>query len=269
MSIPFAQLSFPEMYEHSLVTPLFRPFAEQLLEHVGLAPGDRVLDVACGTGIVARLARERLGNSARIVGIDLSPAMLAVARQLAHDIDWREGNAGAPPLHADEQFDVVTCHQGLQFFPDRAAALQQLQRALTRTGRIAIGTWQTDAELPYLLTLRRIAERHVGAIDDRRHSLGDAAELEALLRDAGFRDVRVQTVSRTIHFSDPAVWVRLNGMALIGMSAQGKDLNDAERQDALAAIIRASEEVTRQHTDASGLAFELGSHIATATVGSR
>ncbi|HUF65984.1 MAG TPA: methyltransferase domain-containing protein, partial [Gemmatimonadaceae bacterium] len=77
MALPFAQQSFPEMYEQALVGPLFRPWAAPLLDDVGLAAGDSVLDIACGTGIVARLAKERLGETGKVVGVDLSPAMIA------------------------------------------------------------------------------------------------------------------------------------------------------------------------------------------------
>src|SRR5690348_11180588 len=103
---PMKQASFPEMYERWLVGPLFRPWAEATLEEVKLSPGERVLDIACGTGIVARVARARLGDGGHVVGVDVSPDMLAVARAVAPSIDWREGNAGALPLHEGEQFDL-------------------------------------------------------------------------------------------------------------------------------------------------------------------
>ncbi|TJW75951.1 MAG: methyltransferase domain-containing protein, partial [Mesorhizobium sp.] len=103
------QASFPEMYERWLVGPLFRPWAEVTFDEVKLAPGHRVLDIACGTGIVARVARERLGAAGYVAGIDISPDMLAVARGVAPDIDWRAGNALALPLGDGEQFDVVVC----------------------------------------------------------------------------------------------------------------------------------------------------------------
>ena len=127
MSLPgFAlQASFPEMYERLLVGPLFRPWAELTLEEVALAPGDRVLDVACGTGIVARVASERLEGAVRVVGVDVSPDMLAVARAAAPAIDWREGDAARLPLGEGEAFDVVVCQQGLQFFPDKPAAARR------------------------------------------------------------------------------------------------------------------------------------------------
>lgn len=89
--------SFPELYERKLVGPLFRPWAEAILDIVAPAAGERVLDVACGTGIVGRLASERVGPTGRVVGVDLSPGMLAMARAVAPSIEWREGNAVALP----------------------------------------------------------------------------------------------------------------------------------------------------------------------------
>lgn len=263
MTLPFGQLSFPELYERALVGPLFRPWAELVIEDVGLAPGQRVLDVACGTGIVARLARPRVGASGKVVGIDASAAMLAVARKVAADIDWREGDAAALPLGDDEKFDVVVCQQGLQFFSDRAGAVRQMHRALAPSGTVAVSTWRPDEETPFVRELRRIAERHLGPIVDRRHGFGEAGPLEALLREAGFREVRSKTVRRTIRFDDGSVFVDLNAIALISMSAASKTMSDEERRGTMAAIARDSAELLAKHTDGRGLAFELGTNVAT------
>ncbi|TIX95556.1 MAG: methyltransferase domain-containing protein [Mesorhizobium sp.] len=140
------QASFPQMYERWLVGPLFRPWAEMALGELELSSGDRLLDIACGTGIVARVARERLGESGYIVGVDISPDMLAVARAVEPAVDWRQGNAGELPLRNGETFDVVVCQQGLQFFPDRPAAAAQMRLALAKGGRLAMATWRPDAK---------------------------------------------------------------------------------------------------------------------------
>ena len=264
MSLPFAQQSFPEIFERALVGPLFRPWAKLILDDVALAAGDRVLDVACGTGIVARLAKERLGDKGTVVGVDVNPGMLAVARRVAADIGWREGDAGALPLGAGEQFDVVFCQQGLQFFPDRAAAAREMRRALVDGGRLAVSTWRPDDEIPFGLELRRIAERHLGPIVDRRHSFGDAAALEALLREVGFREVRSGTVSRTIRFDDGAVFVRLNAMALVGMTTAAQTMSDEERTQVVHAITQDSSDAIRRYTDEKGLAYQLHTNVATA-----
>ena len=264
MTIPFAQLSFPEMYERALVGPLFRPWAEDLIEEVALGAGDRLLDVACGTGIVARLAKGRLGEAGTIVGVDLSPAMLAVARREGPGIDWREGDAAALPLKEGERFDVVVCQQGMQFFPDRPAAARQMRRALVEGGRLAVSTWRPDAEVPVCEDLRRVAERHVGQIVDRRHGFGEAGPLEDLLRDAGFHDVRSRTRSRTMRFADGAVFIRLNAMALVGMSGASGEMGEDDREHAITAILRDSAAVLEAHTDDAGFAFQLSANVATA-----
>jgi len=265
MTLPFAQLSFPEIYEQALVDSLFRPWAKLVLEDVELATGDRVLDVACGTGIVARLAKERLGDAGRVVGVDLSPAMLAVARRVAPGIDWKEADAGDPALSGGEQFDVIICQQGLQFFPDRAAAAHQMRRALAPGGRLAVSTWRPDGEVPLLHELRAVAERHLGPIVDRRHSLGEAGPIEALLREAGFRSVRSRNVSQIIRFRDGSVFVRLNAMALVGMSAASKGMGNEERQAVATAIANDSAEVVTPYTEGAGLAFELSANVVLAS----
>lgn len=258
------QPSFPEMYERWLANPLFRPWAEITLDEVGLSPGDRLLDVACGTGVLARVAKGRLGDAGYVVGIDISPDMLAVARAVAPDIDWREGSADALPLHNEEQFDVVVCQQGLQFFPDKPAALAQMRRALVKEGRLATTTWLSDDEIPFFGELRRVAERHLGAITDQRYSLGDANELEALLRKAGFNDIRVTRISRTVRFNDGAPLLQLNTMALVGMSAGSKGMSDQERNELVNTIVSESAPVLQPYTNGSELAFELTANLASA-----
>ncbi|RUU35398.1 methyltransferase domain-containing protein [Mesorhizobium sp. M6A.T.Ce.TU.002.03.1.1] len=258
------QASFPEMYERWLVGPLFRPWAELALDELELSSGDRVLDIACGTGIVARVARERLGEAGYIVGVDISLDMLAVARAVEPAIDWRRGNAGEIPLRNGETFDVVVCQQGLQFFPDKPAAAAQMRRALAKGGRLALATWRPDDEIPFFRELRRVAERHLGAIADQRYSFGEAAPLEALLRDAGFHEVRSRIISRTIHFGEGAPFLHLNTMALVGMSSLAKEMDDQERKRVVEEIVSESAPVLQPYTNGSKLAFELSTNLATA-----
>ena len=139
-----------------------------------------------------------------------------------------------------------------------------MRRALAKGGRLAVSTWRSDDEIPFFRELRRVAERHLGAIADQRYSFGDAAPLEALLRDAGFHDVRSRTISRTIRFNDGAPFLRLNTMALVGMSAAGKAMGDQERNGVVDAILSESAPVLQSYSDGSGLAFELSTNLATA-----
>ncbi|HMN64173.1 MAG TPA: methyltransferase domain-containing protein [Burkholderiaceae bacterium] len=266
MSLPAYAMnlsSFPEIYERCLVGPLFRPWAEAILDDVGLAPGDRVLDVACGTGIVARLARERLGEAGRVVGIDISPAMIAVARTTAPDIDWREGDACALPLQGGETFDVVVCQQGLQFFPDKRGAAREIRRALAAGGRFAIATWRPEEELPLFHALHRVAERHLGSFVDQRHAFGDADVLRTLLAGAGLGEVRVRTLTRTVRFDDPDVFARLNATALVGMSPASRQMDDAQRAKTVDAIVGDSAEALSPCVADGRLAFEIATNLAT------
>ncbi|MGH6924438.1 MAG: class I SAM-dependent methyltransferase [Propylenella sp.] len=263
-SYAMSQASFPEMYERWLAAPLFRPWAELTLDEVGLSSGDRILDVACGTGIAARVAKERLGETGYVVGIDVSPDMLTVARSVAPSIDWREGNANDLPLRDGEAFDVVVCQQGLQFFPEKPAAVAKMRAALASDGRLVVATWRSDDEIPFFLELRRVAERRLGAIIDQRYSFGDAELLEALLRNAGFHEVRSKVVSRIIRFDDGLPFLRLNAMALVGMSAVGKGMDGEERKRMVEELVSDSSAALPDYLDGSGLAFQLSTNLATA-----
>lgn len=137
-------------------------------------------------------------------------------------------------------------------------------RALAKGGRQAVATWRPDDEIPFFRELRRVAERHLGAIADQRDSLGDAAAPEALLRDAGFHEVRSRIVSRTVHFGEGAPFLRLNTMALVGMSSPAKQMDDQERKRAVDQIMSESASVLERYADGSGTAFELSANLATA-----
>jgi ubiquinone/menaquinone biosynthesis C-methylase UbiE len=261
----FVATAFTEIYERVLVGPLFRPFAEQLVARVALTPRDSVIDVACGTGIVARLARERLGPDARIVGVDVAPAMLAVARAVDQTIDWRQGSATALPVDASERFTVLTCHQGLQFVPDKAAAMREMRRILAPGGRVALATWSSLEQLPGMAALNAVAERHVGRIVDSRHSFGDVIALKQLLTDAGFSHVNVGTFAHDVQFADGALFARLNAMAVIGMSERGKAMSEAERRQLAERIAAESHDVIGGATRNGLFVLPLATIIATAS----
>lgn len=262
----FVVTNFTEIYERVLVGPLFRPFAEQLVARIAPTRGDSVIDVACGTGIVARVARERLEPEARIVGVDIAPAMLAVARTVDPTIDWREGNATSLPVSATEQFTVLTCHQGLQFMQDKPAAIREMRRVLARGGRVAIATWRSLADTPGMIELNAVAERSLGRIVDSRHSLGDADALKNLLVDAGFSDVSVGTLAHDVQFADGALFARLNAMAVIGMSEKGKAMSEAERGELAVQIAAESQDVIARTTKNGMFVLPLSTNIATARV---
>jgi hypothetical protein len=137
-----------------------------------------------------------------------------------------------------------------------------MRRALAKDGRLALSTWRSDEEIPFFRELRQVGERQLGEIADQRYSLGDAGALEKLLRDAGFHEVRVRTMSRIIRFEDGGIFVRMNAMALVGMSDAGKTMTPDERKRAVDVLVDESSPVLRSHSDDAGLAFELSTNLA-------
>jgi ubiquinone/menaquinone biosynthesis C-methylase UbiE len=153
-----------EKYEEFFVPAMFGPWARMLVQRAGLQPGESVLDLACGTGIVARIAAPLVGKSGRVVGLDLRPGMLAAARSLPAPegaaIEWVEGDATDPGL-PDESFDHVICQCGLMFFPDRPRALREMRRMLKDGGRLAILVWQSLEKQKLFHALAKAEFRHL------------------------------------------------------------------------------------------------------------
>ncbi len=190
----------PRRYEQYTVPRLFRPLAERFLEHLGFRKGERVLDVACGTGIVARLAAPLVGPQGRVVGIDLNARMLAVAAESKPEcgavVEWRQADAQALPF-PPASFDTVLCQQGLQFFPNRIGALHEMHRVLVPGGRLALNVW--GAQNPYLRALSQSLSLHVSADAGERSlaplALNDASALRSLVQRCGFCEVAVSVVT--------------------------------------------------------------------------
>jgi len=233
----------PELYERYLVPAVTLPWAEDLLDRVCPSRGDRVLDVACGTGVVARVAAARVGNGGRVVGLDVNGGMLAVARAAPSipsgaSIEWVEGSALALPFAAGE-FTVVVCQLGLQFFEDRLGALREMHRVLAEPGRVGASVFTAIDRNPAAHALAESLDRHFGegasAAKRGEHSLGSSEELRALSTTAGFVDVRVETVTRNVRFASVEEWVRIQFDAT-PLASLLRKRESAERADAIAAV---------------------------------
>lgn len=133
------------LYERSFVPALFAPSAVLLVDAAGIGRGDRVLDVGCGTGIVAREAAKRVGPEGRVVGLDLNPRMLEVARRIAPEIEWRQGDAALLPFE-NGAFNVVVSQYAMMFFPDPSLALRAMWRVLASRGRLAVAVCGSDGK---------------------------------------------------------------------------------------------------------------------------
>jgi ubiquinone/menaquinone biosynthesis C-methylase UbiE len=251
-----------EIYERHMVPAIFTPWVRALLDLVALKPGERVLDVACGTGVVTRQAASQVGAAGHVVGLDLNGGMLALARALGPGVEWREGNAMALPFPTNT-FDVVVCQQGLQFFPDSGTALREAHRVLVPGGRFAVAVWCAIESNPGQHALTRGLERHVGTeaadLMSTVFRLGDAQTLQTILEIAGFREVRMHREKRVAHFPSPELFVR---WAVVG-SVLGR-MGVQVRDESLAALIREVSGALQSYVHADGLAFPMEAHLAVA-----
>ncbi len=227
----------PELYQRYLVPAVTLPWAIDLVDRVGIRPGDRVLDVACGTGVVARVAAERAGDSGRVAGLDVNGGMLGVARSLpppaGAPVEWVEGSAHALPFPEDA-FDVGLCQLGLQFVPDPAAALRELRRVLAQGGRAAVSVFSAIERNPAPQALTDALDRLLGAgasvTKRNEHSLADVEELHVLFASAGFGDARIETVVRMVRFESVAEYVRIQFAATpLADLLAGRDVREQRR----------------------------------------
>ncbi|HEY5867402.1 MAG TPA: methyltransferase domain-containing protein [Candidatus Tectomicrobia bacterium] len=226
-------------------------------------PG-RVLDVACGTGVVTRLLAARVGPTGTVVGLDINPGMLAVARVAAPlpNIEWMEGSAISMPL-PDATFDSVLCEQGLQFFPDKPAALAEMRRVLTPGGRLALSCWCAVEYMPGYLALEHALARRVGPEQAALppFSLGDADALRSLMTRAGFRAVRLRIDAKMLRFQSAEHMVR----AVVGGAPTMLGALAEQGAGVLDAIVAEVDAATRAYVDDEGWAIPAMSHIVTAS----
>ena len=189
----------PETYERYIVSTWMADWAPDLIRAGGVGPGKRVLDAACGTGIVARKAAALVGPGGRIAGLDFNPGMLRLARKCAGQegltaIEWLHGDICHMPFSPGE-FDTVLCQQGLQFFPDKSGALREMKRVLTPSGRLAIAVWGRAEKSPHVPVICDVFSEFFGedstAIFRVACSLSDKRVLKNLVRDAGFSGIRI------------------------------------------------------------------------------
>jgi len=196
-------LEVAETYEERFVPALFADWAPAVADAADLAPGQHVLDVACGTGILARTVADRVGDRGSVTGVDVNPAMLTVAARVRPDLDWRRGDAQALPFD-DESFDRVVCQMALMFFADRAAAVREMVRVVRPGGIVTVMTPAALDTQPAWGPFVRVAARHAGpeavGLLSTYWAAGDLGALIGLLTDAGLEIVATLTREGTARF---------------------------------------------------------------------
>jgi len=253
----------PHAYDTHIVNTFMQGYSRRLVEAAAIEKGSRVLDVACGTGIVSRLAAKKVGPEGNVVGFDLNAAMLARARtsgEYADTIDWREGSVADMPFE-DARFDRVLCQHGLQFFPDKHAALAEMHRVLAPGGRLLVSVWRSIEHCPWQAAIGDAISHKVGeepaALVRAAFSFGDAEQLRQCLLDAGFHDVEIRVEAETIRHASLEEYIpgyiaatpAAGAIANVDATVQGAIISDV--RDALGA-----------YRVGDGLAAPIEAHLA-------
>lgn len=257
-----SQTDAAEAYEEFFVPAIFRPWVDQVADAAQLGEGQRVLDIACGTGILAREAAARVGPRGSVAGLDADRGMLTVAARLAPEVEWKQGTAESLP-YAAGSFDAVLSQFGLMFFSDRLQALREMIRVLTPGGRLAVAVWDDLDHIPEYAAEVALVGRLAGdrAADALRmpFTLGKPKVLEGLFARAGAASVVVRTVPGVARFpsirwmveADLRGWLPLVGVTL--------------PEELIQRILDESEEAVRPlvRAEKGAIEFAMPAHIAT------
>lgn len=255
-----SQIEAARAYEALFVPALLGQFASKVAEAAGIVAGERVLDVACGTGVLARETLKRVGANGSVTGIDVVPGMIAVAQQITPAAEWRQGQAESLPF-SDESFDVVVSQFGLMFM-DRVQAISEMLRVLNSRGRLAVAVWNSLENIPAYATAAELFERIGGQQAAYALTapfvLGDADELRKMFSDAGAHSVDVTTHSGTARF--PSIRVMVEADLRGWLPVMGVNLSEVQIRQ----ILDEAEAVLSSYTTIDGqVRFDVSAHIVT------
>ena len=250
-------LAQAEAYEALFVPALFAQWAPDLIDIARVSPGQRVLDVACGTGVVARAAAGRVGPAGAVFGVDLNPAMLEVAARTRQDVEWREADAADLPF-GDGVFDAVLCQSAVFFFPDVPAALAEMRRVVRPGGKVAVQTYACVQDQPAFRLLEEsvvaLAGEEARSLIDTYWSQGDLSILCKTLSKSGLDIVETRTTLGT------AIYGSVEN--LIEIEVKGTPLADRLSDDQISEILAESTEVFAKFlTPAGQLEMPIRAHF--------
>ena len=257
------QIATAMAYEELFVKGLFKEWTIRVMDVARIRSGHRVLDVGCGTGVLARDAAMRVGPTGFVAGLDPSPGMLAVAKQITPTVEWWQGKAESLPF-PNQSFDAAVSQFGLMFFSESQLAISEMLRVLKPQGRIAVAVWDSIDRIPAyaveVALLERIAGKRAANALRAPFVLGDLQELETLFKKAGTASVEIKTQPGTARFPSIRMMVEADLRGWLPVM----DVVLPEEQ--IQRILKEAEEDLKPYLNADGsVVFESSAHIVTGT----
>jgi len=249
----------PDAYEKYIVPAYTGAWAKEIVNRACLREGEKVLDVACGTGLVARTASKKQNNTDLIYGVDVNEVMINKAQEIEKNINWDQRDVIDMPFE-DNYFDVILCQQGLQYFPDTSLALKEMKRVLIENGRILLSVWRPIKYSPFYKSLCKILEKYVNAkaasMLSGAFSFGDYKSLKTLFSNAGFRKININIVIKQISYSPFEEFV-MGGIMASPFFKDIQRMQKPEREEMLLEIYKSNQD----YIDDAGLVTPLESYI--------
>jgi ubiquinone/menaquinone biosynthesis C-methylase UbiE len=250
-----------EVYDERFLPAIFNEWPPRVAELAELEPGMRVLDVACGTGVLSLVVAEVVMPDGAVVGLDLNPGMLDVARRKAPRIDWREASAEAIPFE-DATFDAVVSQFGLMFFEDKARAIREMVRVLRPAGRLAVAVWDSLENVTgygaFTALLSRLFGDSVAESLRAPYSLGDTQILSSLFSVTGALDITISTLEGMVRYPSIRYWMESD--------IRGWTLSDALDEAQLDLLVSEAEtDLARFVNDDGTVEFSSPAHIVAGT----
>jgi len=248
-----------KVYEEFYLSGLFEEWTPRVIDAAQIERGQRVVDVACGTGVLTLAVAERVGTADLAVGVDINKGMLNIAREKAPDIEWHLAPAEALPLD-DDSFDRVVCQFGLMYFDDQRGALEEMMRVLRPGGILAVVVWDKPENFPAYVAEDQLFQRVLGEeyADESPNSLGDQKVLQQLFVGAGIPDVNIRTHEGTARFSSIDDWI----YADVKGWTMDEEIDDAKYEQLLR---EAQQDLAEFVTPEGTVAFSTPAHIVTAS----
>lgn len=248
-----------KIYEEFYIPGLFAEWAPRVIDAARLVVGQQVLDIACGTGVLAQAVANRVGPSGSTVGIDINEGMLNIAREKGPAIEWRNAPAENLPFN-DLSFDSVVSQFGLMYFEDQRLALTEMMRVLKPGGTLAIAVWDKLENCPGYGIEEQLFIRVLGDefADESPYSLGDTQKLKHLFASSGIADAQIQTHTGTARFASIDEWIYTD--------VNGWTIEDAVEGDDYDRLLREAKKDLAQFVTPEGtVAFATPAHIVTAS----